>query len=221
MIKNIIFDFDSTLVQNESFNDVLKLALTNDIEKIKQVEGVVNKAMNGLITPQESMDFRLKTANFNKTLINKVINETKITDGITDLVLKLRSKYNIFIVSGGFKEMIIPIAKQFNIIESEIFANTIKYDGDNFIGVEPSVLLQEQGKVKMLNELRREGILVGDSIMVGDGYTDLETEKFKAVKYFIAFFGVIKREKVEKEAKLKANNVKELENIVNRLSVDK
>ncbi|MDR0423266.1 MAG: HAD-IB family phosphatase [Rickettsiales bacterium] len=211
---NIVFDFDSTLVQNESFNDVLKLALNNDTEKVKLVDEIVDKAMNGLITPEESMNFRLKIASFDKTLIEKVVKETKITDGMESLVAKLKQDYNLFIVSGGFKEMIIPVAKKIGIEDNEIYANDFKYENNIVVGVEKSLLLQEQGKVKLLNKLKDDGILKGEIITIGDGWTDFETYKFGAANHFIAFGGVVRRERVFNEATLKANDMKELEKII-------
>jgi HAD superfamily phosphoserine phosphatase-like hydrolase len=206
---NIIFDFDSTIVKNETFNDVLKIALNDDKNKIKQIDEVVNKAMNGFITPKESMEFRFKIATINKKIIQQAINETTITDKMPELIKELKEKgHNVIIVSGGFTEMISPIANKIGI--DKIYANNFIYNGDNVISIDDGILLQEQGKVKMINSLN----LQGKKIMIGDGYTDLETWKYGAVDYFIAFFGVIKRDKVNNEANIKANNVDELRNII-------
>ncbi|MDR3289813.1 MAG: HAD-IB family phosphatase [Rickettsiales bacterium] len=210
---NVIFDFDSTLVKNESFNDVLKLALNGDKDKIKQVDEVVDKSMNGLITTKESMDFRLQIASLNKGMMEQVIDETEITDGMLNFVSSLTNRANVYIVSGGFKEMIVPIAKKFGIEEQNVYANEFIYDDDKIIGAKQGILLEPQGKCKVIDGLK----LQGKKVMVGDGWTDLETYLHKSVDVFVAFYGVIKRDKVDAKAEIKANNVKELSSIIDNL----
>jgi D-3-phosphoglycerate dehydrogenase len=212
MKRNIIFDFDSTLVHNESLNDILKLALNNQKDKFERVQKIVEDAMNGLITPKESMDYRLSMAPIDKNLIENATAEIKIVDGMIDLILELKKTDNVLIVSGGFKSMIVPIAtKYFLMAEENIYANEFIYDVNGLVkGTKENLLLEPQGKVKLIKTLGLEG----EKIMIGDGYTDLETYLHGATNKFIAFFGVVKREKVAKEAKLMANNVEELKEIL-------
>lgn len=215
---NFLFDFDSTLVKTESLNEVLNFALGNDTAKISQVDKITKMAMEGLITPQDSMCQRLKLATINKELVNKISEKAKneITDGMIDLIFKLK-KYknvNIFIISGGFKEMIIPTAKILGIPEENVYANEFVYDKNNIVEkAKENIILQEQGKVKIINKLKKDGILKGKNIMIGDGYTDLETLLYNAVDDYICFCGIIEREKVKNNSKNIAKNTDELRNI--------
>ncbi|MDR2526581.1 MAG: HAD-IB family phosphatase [Rickettsiales bacterium] len=209
-MNNIIFDFDSTIVENESFNDLLKIALKGDKEKSKQVDEIVNKSMNGIISVKESLEFRFKIATPNKEQIKEVVNSAKIVYGMQALIKDLLKESNVYIVSGGFKEMIIPVAEILGISSNNVYANEFIYNKDNVISVKESVLTEQQGKAKIIKSLN----IKTKKIMVGDGWTDLETYLYGAVDEFIAFFGVVKREKVDKEAKLKANNVDELRKIL-------
>ncbi|GMO62046.1 MAG: phosphoserine phosphatase [Rickettsiales bacterium] len=212
-MRNIIFDFDSTIVKNESFNDVLKIALGDDKRKIKQIDEIVNKSMNGLITTKEAMDFRLQIATINKKQIQEVIEKTEIVDGMEELIKELIKDNNIYIVSGGFTEMIMPTANKLGINPEYVYANEFVYDNDIVVEVKKNLLLEPQGKVKTINNL----LLEDKKIMVGDGWTDYETLLFSAVDEFIAFYGVIKREKVDAKANLKANDANELKEILNLL----
>ncbi len=133
-----------------------------------------------------------------------------------DLIFELK-KYdgvNIFIISGGFKEMIIPTAKILGIPEENIYTNEFMYDKNNIVEkAKDNVILQEQGKVKMINKLKNEGILIGKNTMVGDGFTDLETILYNAVDNYICFCGVIERESVKNKSKMIAKSTSELKDI--------
>lgn len=212
---NFLFDFDSTLVKTESLNEVLNIALQNNTEKISQIDKITKMAMEGLITPQDSMSQRLKLATINKSLIEQISNKTKneITTGMLDLILELKKhkNVNIFIISGGFKEMIIPTAEIIGIPENHIYANQFIYDKNNIVqGVKENILLEEQGKVKTINNLKNTGTLKGKNIMIGDGFTDLETLLHNAVDDYICFCGVIEREKVKSKSNNIAKNTDEL-----------
>jgi phosphoserine phosphatase len=220
-MTNCIFDFDSTLVKSETLNDMLEIALDGDQEKIKKIKEISDGAMNGLnISPLESINMRLTVATIDKNLINIMIEKSKaeITEGMVELIEKIKGRMNVFIVSGGFKEIIIPVAEILGIDKNNVFANEFLYDGQVVTGVADNILLQGKGKVRLIEKLKNDGILVGKNIMIGDGYTDLETYLYGAVDECIAFFGVVKRSRVDEEAKLKANTVKELDELLSVLS---
>jgi phosphoserine phosphatase len=216
---NFIFDFDSTLVKNESLNDILEKAVNGDTKKVAEIEKITKMAMNGLISPQDSIDRRLNIATLTKSFVIEIIERTKtqITSGMKKIILNLKNNKNsnIFIISGGFMEVIIPTAEILGIEKEKVFANNFIYNKNGIVeGAEKNLLLEEQGKVKLINKLKKEKILIGKNIMIGDGYTDLETFKHGAVDSHVAFLGVVSREKVIKESKVLAHNVKELNKIL-------
>jgi phosphoserine phosphatase len=216
-MTNCIFDFDSTLVKSETLNDMLEIALNGDQEKIEEIKKITDGAMNGLnISPLESINRRLEIATIDRKIINMMIEKSKleITDGMVELIKKIKTKANIFVVSGGFREVIIPVAEILGIDKNNVFANDFLYDEQTVIGVKDNILLQEKGKVKLIEKLKNNGILIGKNIMIGDGYTDLETYLYGAVEECIAFFGIRKRSRVDEEAKLRANNIEELEKLL-------
>ncbi len=216
---NFLFDFDSTLVKCESLNDILNLALGDNSEKIAEVDRITKMAMNGLITPQNSIIQRLRLATINKELVNKITLKTKseITEGMVKLIAELKKQKdaNIFVISGGFKEIIVPTAKILGIDEKNVFANEFVYNENGVVEyVKQNILMEEQGKVKLINKLKEDGVLVGKNIMIGDGFTDLETFLYNAVDNYICFCGVIARENVKKKSLHIATDTKELLNLL-------
>ncbi len=210
---NFIFDFDSTLVSNECLNDVLKLSLNGNIEKINKLEEITKDAMEGKITFKESLESRLKLATINKKIVEKIKKETpsKIVDGFIDLIKLLKSKnHNLCIISGGFFEIIKPTADILGI--ENIYSNKLIFDNnDNVIGVEDTLLLYPQGKAKSIEFLKKQGIINNDKIiMIGDGYIDLETKLAGVADEFVCFTGVIEREEVIKQSKYVCKNTEEL-----------
>ena len=219
---SVIFDFDSTIVKNETLNDILSTALNGNQEKIDAIQKITNDAMNGLLTPQQSMNKRLQFATISKKIVDEITKKTcqSITEGMAELIKKLqKNNVKIYIVSGGFNEIILPVAKILGIKEDNVFANDFIYEGDVISGVKSNVLLEKQGKVKLINKLKSEGKIKGKTIMIGDGFTDFEVGLNGATDDFIAFTGIVARENVMQEAKnnnfLIAKNADELLKILN------
>lgn len=211
---NFIFDFDSTIVKTESLNDILTLSLGNNQEKIKQLQEITQLSMNGKLSFKESLDKRLTLSVINKNMIDIITNKTlnEITDNMENLIKIILKNNNteIFIVSGGFVEIIEPVADKLNIKLKNIYANKFIFNNDNVIGVEENLLLQEAGKAKVIQKLKNDKIIIGKTIMIGDGYTDLETYLTNTVDKYICFSGVVVRKSVIEKSNLIANNIKEL-----------
>ena len=110
--------------------------------------------------------------------------------------------------------MIAPTAKILGIPQENIYANEFIYDKNNTVEkAKDSILLQNQGKVKIINKLKNDGILNGKNIMIGDGFTDLETLLYNAVDDYICFCGVVERENVKNKSKNIAKNTNELKDM--------
>lgn len=216
MKKNIVFDFDSTLVSNESLNDILKIALGDNKEKIKLADDIVNDSMAGKISFKESLDKRLQLATINKSLINKVAEDTvnNINNGVVNLINTIEANY--FIVSGGFLDIIKPVAELLNI--KNIYSNEFIFDkNNNVVGVKDTYLLHPKGKSEAIKYLRRENIMQdAETIMIGDGYTDLEVLLDGSCDKFVCFAGVVYREEIAKQATFVAHSMEELKNYLQK-----
>src|SRR5215469_16248382 len=109
-----ILDFDSTLVQCESLDELARLSLVShtDRQKIMQdLEHITHRGMTGEITFDESLKSRLQlfdaTREEVQTLSDYLIKQ------ISPSALKAsgwfkKNQGHIFIVSGGFEEYILP-----------------------------------------------------------------------------------------------------------------
>lgn len=216
---NFIFDFDSTIVNSETLNDILALAIGNNTEKINEIDNITKMAMEGKISFRESLEKRLKLSIINKSMVDAIITKTLTSivnnmDIVINNILK-QNNTKVFIVSGGFTEVITPTAVKLNININNIYANKFKFNNNNeVIGVEDTLLLQSSGKVKIIQDLKNKGIINGKVIMIGDGYTDLETKLNNIVDEFICFCGVVSRKPIKEATKYVANSAEELNNII-------
>lgn len=192
-----VIDFDSTFIKSEGLEELAALALKNNPQKetlLKQINSITDLAMEGKMTFDESLEKRITLLNANNKHVNNVAQVLKkhITKSIArnTQFFKLH-KDNIFIVSGGFKEFILPVVIPFGIHEDHVFANTFIFDGNgNISGFDKSnPMSQEQGKVKVVKKLKLEG----DITVIGDGYTDYQLKALGLAKKFIALTENIER----------------------------
>lgn len=205
-----IIDFDSTLIQCEMLEELAKISLENNPKKkhiLKRIVSICNSGMEGKISFQESLQRRLQLIKANKKDIRKLVR--KLKNNITPSILKhhrffLENKDYIYIISGAFKEGILPITRQFGIADDRVLANSFIYDKKGKItGVNrQNPLACAHGKAKAIQALR----LHCKKYVLGDGYTDYEIKKLGAADYFVAFTENVRRENVVKNADYVANN---------------
>jgi len=202
--KYFIIDFDSTFIKGEALDELAKISLRKDNQrynKTEKIKNLTNKAMNGEISFADSLTKRISLLNANKTHIGILIR--KLGKNISNSILNNKSffrKYsvNIIILSGGFKEYIIPIVSKFGIKKNNVYANEFVFNNSGYITGfnKKCLLLAKNGKAKQLKKLN----LKGELIVIGDGHTDYEIKKSGLAHKFYAFTENIKRDKVLKKA---------------------
>ena len=218
--KSLFIDFDSTFIKVETIDELAKLSLKNDPNannKINLISDITNKAMSGDISFSEALEKRFEILSLNQ---NDIIS---ITENISNLIsdsFLINKKIiqslsdSIWILSGGFKEIIIPIVEQFGISSNHVLANSFIYDGDQIVGCDKgNNLFKDKGKIKAINNLN----IKNDIIMIGDGFTDYEVYKDGPAKVFICYTENISRKSITEVADYKANNFNEIINILNQL----
>jgi phosphoserine phosphatase len=99
-----------------------------------------------------------------------------LTDGVTELVAALHARgQHVWLVSGGFRQMIEPVAARLGIAEGRVVANTLRFDADGSFaghdGAEPTA--RAGGKLRAIAALKASRGY-GTVVMVGDGATDME-----------------------------------------------
>ena len=122
--RNVIFDFDSTIITGESLEMMLEDLLDMNSEegkrKMSEIVQWTNKGMNGECSFAVGLEARLAIAAPRKQdLIKFQENNTKnilggsenslITRGMPELFRKLIDMgVNVYIMSGGFTDLIVP-----------------------------------------------------------------------------------------------------------------
>ena len=211
--KYFIIDFDSTFVNSEGLEELARIALKNNPKKneiYEKIKSITNLGLEGKLSFGKSLSQRLKLFKGTKKDVQTVAHLFKrnITNSIKHNKHFFKTyRDSIYIVSGGFKEFIIPVMKAFQIPNTNIFANTFIFDRTgNIVGYDQkNPLAQDNGKynaVRLLN-------LKGEIYIIGDGYTDYQIKQLGAAKYFIAFTENVMRKSVIKEADQIAPNFDE------------
>ncbi len=199
-----VIDFDSTFTKVEGLDELAYISLAGhkDRERIvAEIRRITELGMNGEITFAEALPRRIELLHAHRDHLEMLVEHlsTKISDSF-QRNKQFLSEFadQIFIVSSGFREFIVPIVTAMGVREDHVFANTFTYDEEGTItGYDSAnVLSQNGGKVSLLRELA----LPGDVYVIGDGYTDYELREAGLANKFFAFTENIDREKVTARA---------------------
>jgi len=197
---NLIIDFDSTLVKLEGLEELAEISLKNNPRRddlINQICAITNLGMTGKISFQESLEERLMLFSPNKKHLNELV--SLLRGNITESILRNSTFFkenaeNIYIISGGFREWILPIIKDMGLVEENLLANEFIYSNDgSIVGFDrKNPLAQSGGKADVVGTLDLKGV----TVMIGDGYTDYEVKKQGFADKFIIFEENISRTEI-------------------------
>ena len=199
-----IIDFDSTFTQVEALDELARISLEGspDQEQVyKEIERFTNLAMEGKISFREALAGRIALLRANKEHLQKLIKhlKKKVSKSFDrNREFFKQNSDTAWIVSGGFKEFIIPVVSPYGILEENIYANTFKFNDEGYIiGYDDTnPLSDEGGKVKLLKDLNIQGKIYG----IGDGYSDFQLKESGLIEKFFAFTENISRKSVTDKA---------------------
>jgi len=196
----LIIDFDSTFINGESLDELANFVLRNHPERTKRldkIKSLTEAGMTGEIPFDVSLSKRMTLLDAHKNDVQIVTRH--LTKKVTLSFKKNRSflqnhTSQIVIISGGFKEMIIPIISEYGINENQVFANEFVYDAnENIIGINTeNVMALSGGKCLQANALK----LSGEIHAIGDGFTDYQLKVDGPATKFYAFTENVKRKNV-------------------------
>ncbi|KAH7365894.1 hypothetical protein KP509_18G051700 [Ceratopteris richardii] len=171
----VCFDVDSTVCVDEGID-----ALGEFCGAGEAVAAWTSRAMGGSVPFEEALSARLSIfkPSLKDTETFIASNPPKISPGIEDLIKKLHSKgKTVYLISGGFRQMIAPVAKILNIPEENIFANRLLFDKNgDFAGFDTNEPTSKSGgKATAIAHLKQK-FGYKKLVMIGDGATDLEGE---------------------------------------------
>jgi len=203
-IKKFIIDFDSTFTRVEALDILGEISLSNDPkknEKLQAIKDITDKGMDGSLTFRESLEQRLQILQANKSQIMELI--VALKQKVSKSFERNRdwlkdNAEDVFIISNGFKDFIIPIVTEYGIKEENVFANDFVYDpaGKIIDFNRENPLSKNKGKSETLRSINLEG----DIYVIGDGYTDYEIKASGLANKFYAFTENVNRPQVTSQA---------------------
>ena len=166
----IVFDVDSTLIENE----VIEL-LADVAGRREEVAAVTERAMAGELDFAESLIERVATLEgLPESVFADVLGRIKITDGAKELIHRVHeSGGRVGAVSGGFTQVLTPLADQLGLDFAR--ANELEVADGKLTGKVIGQIVDKTVKAQSLLEwAERSGFAQAQTVAVGDGANDLE-----------------------------------------------
>lgn len=194
----VCFDVDSTVVTTEGID---LLARCYDVEEA--VANLTRGAMEGDVKFQDAMAARLELMQPSRASLARCVKSEglmQLSDGVAAVVAKLHARgTHVYLVSGGFRVMIEPVAALLGIPKDRIFANTIVFNSDgSYAGFDRSEPTSRDGGKPAVFESLRKRFGYATMVMVGDGATDMQARP--PADAFVGYGGVVVRKRVAEGA---------------------
>lgn len=165
----VVLDCDSTLIQDE----VIEL-LADEAGVRESVAAVTERAMRGELDFTESLRQRVATlAGLDTTVFERVGARIRNSIGAEELIETVQKHGGkIGVVSGGFHELLDPLAAQLNL---DVWrANRLERKDDTLTGHLNGPIVDARAKADALREWASNlGLPLARTIAVGDGANDL------------------------------------------------
>lgn len=179
----VVMDVDSTVIQDE----VIDL-LADEAGTLAQVAEITERAMAGELDFSASLRARVALLEgLPADVIDRVRDRITLTPGARTLCRTLNNLgYRIALVSGGFTEVIAPLADDLGV--DHVRANTLEIVDGRLTGRVTGAIIDRAAKRTALEEFAREyGIPMSRTIAIGDGANDVDM--LEAAGLGIAFNG--------------------------------
>ncbi|WBP96056.1 phosphoserine phosphatase SerB [Mycolicibacterium neoaurum] len=166
----IVFDVDSTLIQGE----VIEM-LASHAGAEAAVAEVTEAAMRGELDFAESLHKRVATlAGLPAGVLDDVAEQIELTPGARTTIRTLRRLgYHCGIVSGGFRQVIDPLAHELKL--DFVAANELEIVDGKLTGRVVGTVIDRPGKAKALRDFAEQaGVPMAQTVAVGDGANDID-----------------------------------------------
>jgi len=205
--KLVIFDCDSTLSAIEGIDE---LARARGPQVFTEVEAMTTAAMEGKIPVEDVFSRRLAIIRPRRADVAAVgrLYVEKVEPTALAAVTQLKAAgWTPLILSGGFRQIIEPLAAHLGIARIE--AVDLDFDAaGNYTGFDEKFpTTRSGGKPELITAIKRE-LSPARVVMVGDGVSDLETKP--AVDLFVGFGRYSERAKVKAGAHAFIHSLAEL-----------
>ena len=165
----LVMDVDGTLIQQEGID-----LLAQEAGVGQKVAEITAQAMNGELDFKASLQARVALLKgLEASIFPKIIEQMDVTPGAKTLITELHQRgYKVGLVSGGFHEVIDPIAKSLGI--DLVRANRLQASNGCLTGkVLGEIVTPERKKDSLLTWARENHIPRSQTIAIGDGANDL------------------------------------------------
>jgi len=195
---SLLLDVDSCLSAIEGVDELANLK-----GKKPEIAQLTAMTMNGEVPFEAIFEQRLKIIQScaeDLETIGRLYIQTVTPDAPETVTILRENGVRIILLSGGYDAAIYPLADFLGIPRNSVFANHLffnkegLYQGYDF----NNPLCHNLGKLKIITSLKASNAVVGNTVIVGDGNSELETKP--AVDLCVGFGGYVKREKVKNQA---------------------
>ncbi len=166
----VVMDVDSTLIQDE----VIEL-LAQHAGRSAEVAAVTERAMRGELDFTASLHERVAAlGGLPVSVLDEVRAAVRLTPGARTLVRTMgRLGFSVALVSGGFIEIVRPLADLLGIEHAE--ANRLEVADGRLTGRVVGAVVDRAGKAAALRRFAElEGLPLSRTIAIGDGANDLD-----------------------------------------------
>ena len=207
----VFFDCDSTLTAIEGIDELARLK-----GQFERIADLTRQAMDGEIKLEEVFAARLdllQPTRADLRHIAQAYRDALVPDAKAAIAALRYAGCQVYVVSGGLLPAVQDFARALGLPKRNVRAVPIEFDqlsgqwwryeqhryggnpDERYLACAPTPLTETQGKRAILAELSG-----GETrtMLVGDGITDLEARD--AVKLFVGFGGVVRRERVAAES---------------------
>ena len=139
----IIIDFDSTFMQVEALEELGEIVLKKDSNKaqiLQKIKDITNLGMEGSLSFHDSLVQRMDLLKIHRSDVEKLVKRLRKKVSVSfsrnkDFFKKYKGQ--IYIISSGFKDFIVPVVAPFDIEADHVLANTFTYDPQGWDGLRP------------------------------------------------------------------------------------
>lgn len=181
-----IVDWDSTFCKKETLDFLAGRVL--DAAALEAFQTFTDQGMDGNLSFSDSLSQRLAMLHMQREQVlgagEELANHLDPT-AIARRPCIEKNQDRIYVVSGGFEELILPSVSKLGIRPDHVHANRFIYDDQDYvIGADPERLTsQDGGKAAQVEALGLEGL----KVVIGDGYNDYLIKALGCAEIFIAY----------------------------------
>jgi phosphoserine phosphatase len=166
----IVFDVDSTLIQGEVIEMLAARAGAQE-----EVAAITEAAMRGELDFAASLRQRVETlAGLPTEVLQEVADELELTRGARTTLRTLRRLgYHCGVVSGGFRQVVQPLADE--LMLDFVAANELEIVDGKLTGRLVGTIIDRPGKARALRDFaEKAGVPLEQTVAVGDGANDID-----------------------------------------------